>query len=97
MEGQSVAFLLLAAALPCLAQLDPAALLRQMADAEKRNRHAAAYFVYREDIRSAIANQGRPSRQTAWITYEVTFLAGQGLPPPGGSRRQAPLSRTAGN
>ena len=49
-----------------------------MADAEKRNRQDAAYFVYREDIRSSIANQGRPSRQTAWITYEVTFLEGEG-------------------
>lgn len=48
-----------------------------MADAEKRNRQDSAYFVYREDIRSAIASDSQPSRQTAWITYEVTFLEGE--------------------
>ena len=65
------------AALPCAAQPDPAALLRKMVDAEKRNREQSAYFVYREDIRSSAATAGQLPRQTGWITYEVTLLEGE--------------------
>ena len=64
-------------ALPCAAQPEPNSLLRQMADAERRNRKDSSYFVYREDIRGSIANADRLTRQTRWVTYEVTFLEGE--------------------
>lgn len=48
-----------------------------MADAEKRNRQDSAYFVYREDIRTSLANAGQLPRETRWITYEVTFVEGE--------------------
>jgi len=76
-QGQPIALILLASALPGADVPEPRALLQRMYEAERNNRRQATRFVYREDIRHLETLPDGSTRRKNWITYEVTILEGE--------------------
>lgn len=56
---------------------EPQELLEEMHAAEAANRAKAARFVYTEDIRYNETLPDGAERGSNWVTYEVTFVAGE--------------------